>query len=171
MGLVIILTKDSATIIMINHSVHIYVRIYDIYMSMYILWHVWLIEAEWCIHRSVNYAIIGSDNGLSPVRRQAIIWSNVDLSLIEPLWTNFSETWIRMQQFSKKKTLKMSSAKWQPFCVGLMVTIAMPTMLPESRKHVWITPYQRCYQKCYQIFNIKKKDSCEFSISNAVIYM
>ena len=34
---------------------------------------------------------IGSDNGLSPGRRQAITWTNVGISLIEPLGTNFSE--------------------------------------------------------------------------------
>ena len=28
------------------------------------------------IYAPVNYAIIGSDYGLSPVRRQAIIWTN-----------------------------------------------------------------------------------------------
>ena len=32
-----------------------------------------LIEAEWRIYASLNWVIIGSDNGLSPVRRQAII--------------------------------------------------------------------------------------------------
>ena len=35
--------------------------------------------------------IIGSDNGLSPGRRQAIIWANDGISLIGPLGTNFSE--------------------------------------------------------------------------------
>ena len=32
-----------------------------------------LIEAEWRKYASVNYTIIGPDNGLTPVRRQAII--------------------------------------------------------------------------------------------------
>ena len=31
-----------------------------------------------------KYTIIGSDNGLSPSRRQAIIWTNADISLIGP---------------------------------------------------------------------------------------
>ena len=34
-----------------------------------------------------NLIIIGSDNGLSPGRRQGIIWTNVGLLLIEPLGT------------------------------------------------------------------------------------
>ena len=66
--------------------------------------------------------IIGSDNGLSPGRRQAIIWNNAGLLLIEPLRTNFSEISIGIQTFSfKKMHLNMSSAKWCPFCPGLNV--------------------------------------------------
>ena len=38
-----------------------------------------------------NLAVIGSDNGLSPGRRQAIIWTNAGILLIGPLETNFSE--------------------------------------------------------------------------------
>ena len=47
--------------------------------------------------------IIGSDNGLSPDRRQAIIWTNAGLLSIEPLWTYFSENSIKIQPFSLKK--------------------------------------------------------------------
>ena len=66
--------------------------------------------------------IIGSDNGLSPGRRQAIIWNNAGLLLIEPLGTNFREISIGIQTFSfKKMHLNMSSAKWRPFCHGLNV--------------------------------------------------
>ena len=64
--------------------------------------------------------IIGSDNGLSPARRQAIIWTNARILLIGPLGTNFSEILIGIQTFSfTKMHLKMSSAKWRPFCLGL----------------------------------------------------
>ena len=38
-----------------------------------------------------NLTIIGSDNGLSPGRRQAITWTNFEILLIGPLETNFSE--------------------------------------------------------------------------------
>ena len=66
--------------------------------------------------------IIGSDNGLSPGRRQAIIWTNAGILLIRPLGTNFNEILIEIQTFSfKKMYLKMSSAKWRPFCLGLNV--------------------------------------------------
>ena len=63
-------------------------------------------------------SIIGSDNGLSPSRCQAIIWTNAGILLI--LRTNFSETLIRIQTFSfKKMHFKMAAAKWRPFCLGL----------------------------------------------------
>ena len=66
--------------------------------------------------------IIDSDNGLSPGRHQAIIWTNAGILLIGPLGTNFNEILIGIQTFSfKKMHLKMSSAKWHPFCVGLNV--------------------------------------------------
>ena len=49
-----------------------------------------------CIGELIN---IGSDNGLSPGRRQAIIWTNVGILLISPLGTNFSEIVIEIQTF------------------------------------------------------------------------
>ena len=66
--------------------------------------------------------IIGSDNGLSPDRRQAIIWTNAGFLLIGPLGTNFSEIVIKIQRYSfKKMRFKVSSAKRRPFCLGLNV--------------------------------------------------
>ena len=66
--------------------------------------------------------IIGSDNGLSPGRRQAIIWTNAGILLIGPSGTNFSKISIKIHILSfKKMHLKMSSGKWQPFCLGLNV--------------------------------------------------
>ena len=66
--------------------------------------------------------IIGSDNGLSTRRRQAIIWTNAGILLIGPLGTNFIEILIGIQTFSfKKMHFKMLSAKWHPFCLGLNV--------------------------------------------------
>ena len=69
-----------------------------------------------------NLTIIGSDNGLSPGRRQAIIWTNAGILLIGPLGTNFDEIVIGIQTFSLKKIyLKMSSGKWRPLTFGLIV--------------------------------------------------
>ena len=73
--------------------------------------------------------IIGSDNGLSPGRCQAIIWTNAGILLTESLGINFSETLIRTHAFSfTKMHLKMSSAKWCPFCLDLNVLTASVTV-------------------------------------------
>ena len=48
-------------------------------------------------HICVNkLTIIGSDNGLSPGRRQAIIWTNAGIVLIGRLGTNVSEILIEI---------------------------------------------------------------------------
>ena len=68
--------------------------------------------------------IIGSDNGLSHGQRQAIIWTNARILLFGPLGTFVSEISIGILTFSiKLKELKMSSAKWCPFCLSLSVLI------------------------------------------------
>ena len=59
--------------------------------------------------------------GLSPVRRQAIIWTNADI-----LWNGFFgtisiEILIESRAFSFKKHFKMSLTKWLSFCYGISV--------------------------------------------------
>ena len=90
-----------------------------------------------------NLTIIGPDNGLSPGRRQAIIWTNAGILLIGPRGTNFSEILIGIHTFSFKKIhLKMSSAKWRPFFLGLNVlTFRGPCSkwLPNTWSHSFTT--------------------------------
>ena len=82
----------------------------------------WGRETHICVG---NLTIIGSDNGLSPQRRQAIIWTNAGILLIGPLGKNFSEIIIEIQTFSLKKIrLKMASAKCCSFRIGLNVLTA-----------------------------------------------
>ena len=70
--------------------------------------------------------IIVSDNGLSPRRHQAIIWTNAGILLIGPLGTILNEILVEIDKFSfKKMHLKMSSEKWRPFCLGLNVFMTM----------------------------------------------
>ena len=71
---------------------------------------------------SVNWVSIGSGHGLSPVRRQAITWTNKAALSIGPLGTNFSKIPIEIKTFSfRNMRLRPSSAKWWQFCVGLNV--------------------------------------------------
>ena len=86
-----------------------------------------------------NLTIIGSDNGLSPGRRQAIIWTNAGILFIGPLGTNFSEILIAIPTLSfKKMRLKVSFGKWQPFCLSLNVVIHSITTHTWSSS--WHTP-------------------------------
>ena len=82
--------------------------------------------------------IIGSNNGLSPGRRQAIIWTNDGILLIWPLGTIFSELLIGIHIFSFKKLhLKMSSGYRRPFCFGL--NVLMPVRNPGmSSSKIWM---------------------------------
>ena len=55
---------------------------------------------DWYIYTSKNFVIIGSDNGLSPLWWQAIMWTNDDMLSIEPFGKNFNEIWIKIKIFS-----------------------------------------------------------------------
>ena len=73
--------------------------------------------------------IIGSDIGLSPGRRQAIIWTSTAI-VNWPLGANFTEILIGIDEFSfRKMHLKMSSGKWQSSCLGLDVLMDHPPVL------------------------------------------
>ena len=86
--------------------------------ELYILTH-WGRATHICVSENI---IIGPDNGLSPGRRQAIIWTKVGILLIGILGIHFSEIIIEINTFSfKKMHLKMSSAKWRLFRLGLNV--------------------------------------------------
>ena len=85
--------------------------------------NMYLTHWGWVTHICISkLTSIGSDNDLSPGRRQAIIWTNAGILLIWPLGTNFSEILIEIHTFLfKKMHLKMSSGKCRPFCLGLNV--------------------------------------------------
>ena len=84
---------------------------------------------------------------MSPGRRQAIIWTNVGILLIRLLVTNFCEILIELLTFSfKKMCLKVSSATWRPFSLGLNVLKYAGSINPPERvtigldnrlSHVW----------------------------------
>ena len=100
-------------------------------MITWLVWNTWcplslkMLLTHWgrvthiCV---IRLTITCSDNGLSPGRRQAIIWTSAGILLIGPLGTNFSENLFKILAFSfSKMRLKVSSAKWRPFCLGLNV--------------------------------------------------
>ena len=100
------------------------------YTYLFVLTH-WGRVTHICVSK---LTITGSDNGLSPERRQAIIWTNAGILLIGPLGTNFSGTSIEIQIFSfKKMHLKMSSAKWRLFRLGLNELISVAKISPYKK--------------------------------------
>ena len=50
------------------------------------------------MYGSVNWVSIGSGHGLSPVRRQAITWTNADLLSNGPIVTDFSEIELKINK-------------------------------------------------------------------------
>ena len=86
--------------------------------------HIYCVLTYWgrVAHICVgNLTIIGSDNDLLPNRRQAIIWTNAGILLIDLPGTNFSEILIEIHTFSVQKTHLKMSAKWRLFRPGLNV--------------------------------------------------
>ena len=108
--------------------------------------------------------IMGSDNGLSPGRRQAIIWTNAGILLTEPLRTNFSDTLIKIQTFSfKKMYLKISPGKWRPYCLGLNV------LKPNQTRRVEIyngNENEACVMQLLNLQFIKRIVPLYFVLSN-----
>ena len=94
-----------------------------------------------------NLTIIDSDNGLSPERRQAIIWTNAGILLIGPLGTNLGEILIEIQTFSLTEIgLKMSSAKCCSFRFGLNVLTLGTFVVAEMSEtdieiRIWVCKY------------------------------
>ena len=105
--------------------------------------------------------IIGSDNGLSPERRQANIWTN-GILLIGTLGTNFSEILIGIQTFSfKKMHLKMSSANWRPFVLASMyLPVDVLLVIRRCSNSIILRPGQNGWHYDDDIFN------CIFLIEN-----
>ena len=99
-----------------------------------------------------NLTIISPDNGLSPGRCQAIIRTNAWILLIGPWGTNFSEISIGIQIFSfKKMHLKVSSAKWRPFCLGLNVlNLRAFKFSPVDKIHIF-----QCMGKIFCVYPLK----------------
>ena len=98
-----------------------------------------------------NIIIIGSDNGFSPRRCQAIIWTNAKILSIGSLGTNFSEISIEINISSfKKMPLKMLSAKFRPSCLGLCVKrVRRWPDLVEWQLHANYMSHSRFHIFCY----------------------
>ena len=116
--------------------------------------------------------IIGSDNGLSPGRHQTIIWTNDWILLIGPLGTNFSEIFIKIQNFSfTKMHLKISSGK---MAANLSRERWVNTTRPEQHGPHFADDIFKCISfngnwvslKFFQLFSISLKFVSNYSTDN-----
>ena len=109
---------SMVTFVSFSFLPHVYHAIQHIYHDLpyHISRLIYLTRWGQMIHICASkLTIIGSDNGLSPDRRQAIIWNNAGILLIWLSGTNLKIS-IKIQTFSfEKMHLKMSSGQWWPF--------------------------------------------------------
>ena len=88
---------------------------------------LWLIEAQ---NGSVNYVIIGSDNGLTPAWHRAINCTNTDMS-----WNKLRGNLTQNRAiFLQENAFENTSAKWWLLCLGLnMLSVQIPHVYPPSQ--------------------------------------
>ena len=118
----------------------------------------------------MNWVNIRSGNGLSPVRRHTITWTNAGLLAIGLPGTNFSEIWIGILVFSLKKMhLKISfSGRWVNTDRYLTITseiahtVVLPVTTLGSRPSLWSS---HCNGKCSLSYNFLSLwwDNCNLS--------
>ena len=103
--------------------------------------------------------IIGLDNGLSPCRCQAIIWSNAGILPVRTIRTHFSEILNEIQTFSfNEMHLKCRLRNVGHFVSALMCWSNSPSDVCN-----WIHPHLLCYQlKCRRVYIRYPKYSNKF---------
>ena len=103
-----------------------------------------------------DLTIIGSDNGLTPGRRQAITWSNAVILLIGPSGTNLSEILIKIHTFQgnayKTVVCKTAAILSQPQCVRLSSARLLPIWSSKRLVNSLAPGRPRCHFKT-AIFN------------------
>ena len=110
--------------------------------------------------------LLRSIRSLSPVRRQAIIWTNAGLSSIGHLGTKLSGIVIKINFSFTKRHLKISSAKWRPFCPGgdELIPWLLVIWRPATMVLSWLSVYSICIK--YSYHNI----CCGFDVSRNNIH-
>ena len=99
------------------------------------------------MYASVNRISFGSDNGLSPIQRQTIIWTSAGLLPIGPLGTTFSVILIKLKKYSRKWIWKDRLWKGSHFVQGRWVNIIVipvhPTLMSDK-----VSPAKTFFSSC-----------------------
>ena len=114
----------------------------------------------WVTHVCVSkLTIIGSDNGLSPGRRQAIIWTSAGILLIRPLGTTLqwnvnrnSNIFIHENAF-ESVVCEMVSILSRPQCVNQMTWLEVAAKILGGLLLLWVLIWlfvicTQCYNMC-----------------------
>ena len=87
---------------------------------------------------SAIWDIIGSNNGLSPARCQAITWTGAGIVWIALLGTNFSQILIDIENFHSRKCIwKCHLQNLQPFYLSLNV-LNIPKQHYQTLPGMWL---------------------------------
>ena len=120
---------------------------------------------------AADWIIINSDNGLAPVRCQAISLTNADLLSIWPVGINFGEILIKIYKFSFKiMHFKMSSAKRRPFCSVVHVLMGS-TMFVITMVIIWLSHSYGIASRSLNDSRHEKYHSQYDSICNAALWL
>ena len=112
------------------------------YICTYAFTH-WGRKTHICIR---EHASTGSDNGLSPGRRQAIIWTIAGILSIGPSGTNFCEMSVDIYTLlSKNNTSKMSSGEAGQFVFAPICK----SSLTGTWAILWLARWKWCNSKWY----------------------
>ena len=118
---------------------------------------------HWCrlMDTYINkLTITGSGNALLPDRHKAFTWTNAEILLIGTLGTNFSDILIAIKTFQfMKMHLKMSSAKWQPFCLGLNVLSQIDATLKSTGTNELKMPSVKWQPFCFSLNVLSQIDA------------
>ena len=115
----------------------------------------------------VYNAIIGSDNGLSHVWRQAVSWTNADIGTIGSQQTNFSEIRNKIQRWSFREMYLKMSTKLAIFWLGL----SMWRTKPLQRRHNGRQAYQKGDAKLAQSLITQAHTSCNIHKHSCVYFV
>ena len=129
----------------------------------------YLNEAEWRKYASLHKTVFGSDNGLSPLWHQAIIWTNAGIILITSLRKKLQLNLRRNSYiFIQQNTFQNAVCKIVAICLGLnmlnvctrtwrnghigpynayILTFKVPRVFARSRRPFWTTS---CVQHRYR---------------------
>ena len=127
---------------------------------------VFQLISPWCrVYSSVIQVSIGTDNGLSPIRCQTIIWTSAWLLSIGPLGTMFSEILTKIENFSftRMRLTNNVCEKATILSRGKRVKFMSAATVKTTVKHIQLIR-KKCIYKYVKLHRKIQLDKVEFII-------